>query len=226
MSHSLPFNNTNFKTQSHSSARFPLRVREVHSNQFLECCSCINLLKQWMILFTCDLQASQKQWKASSFWMKHKNYPTEHILLSHKVILFKTLVLCFLLLVSFGFCFPLGIVFFIPLHVFPLKRYHFHRWVRSTWIPHLFSFQSQELFWAMPWGTVCLTNMQQPFEAGQRHVGNYHALAGNECNYLGNINSAAQDSFPDSVVSPCAPRRRGGSQACTMALLAAKITYK
>lgn len=111
MSHSLPFNNTNFKTQSHSSARFPLRVREVHSNQFLECCSCINLLKQWMILFTCDLQASQKQWKASSFWMKHKNYPTEHILLSHKVILFKTLVLCFLLLVSFGFCFPLGIVF-------------------------------------------------------------------------------------------------------------------
>lgn len=112
MSHSLPFNDTNFNTQSHSSARFPL----IHSNWFLECCSCINLLKQRMILFGCDLQASQKQWKASSFRMKYKHYPTEHIPLSQKVILFKTLVLCFLLLVwflvgFFGLCFPLGVVF-------------------------------------------------------------------------------------------------------------------
>lgn len=75
MSHSLPFNNTNFKTQSHSSARFPLRVREVHSNQFLECCSCINLLKQWMILFTCDLQASQKQWKPHPFGWNTRTTP-------------------------------------------------------------------------------------------------------------------------------------------------------
>lgn len=81
-------------------------------------------------------------------------------------------------------------------------------------------------FWAMPCETVCLTNMQQPFEAGQRHVGNYHALTGNECNYWGNINSAKQDLFPGfSGVTLCS-LVTGSSQACTMALLTAKITYK
>lgn len=54
--------------------------------------------------------------KASSFWKKYKHYPAEHIPLSQKVILFKTLILCFLMLVwfvvgFFGFCFPLGIGF-------------------------------------------------------------------------------------------------------------------
>lgn len=78
----------------------------------------------------------------------------------------------------------------------------------------------------MPCGTVCLANIQQPFEAGQRHVGNYHALTGNECNYLGNMNSAAQDLFPGfSGVTLCSPAT-GGSQACTMALSTAKIAYK
>lgn len=51
--------------------------------------------------------------------MKYKHYHTEQVLLSQKVIVFKTLGLCFLLLVWFfvGFClfvclcFPLGIVF-------------------------------------------------------------------------------------------------------------------
>lgn len=123
MSHSLPFNNTNFSTQSHSSARFPL----IHSNWFLECCSCINLLKQRMILFGCDLQASQKQWKASSFWMKYKHYPTEHIPLSQKMILFKTgfvfsdagLVFSWL----FRFMVSSWDCFFIPLHVSSLQKY-------------------------------------------------------------------------------------------------------
>lgn len=55
--------------------------------------------------------------------MKYRHYPSEHIPPSQKVILFKTLVLCFLMLVwffvgFFGFCFPLGITSFIPRHVF------------------------------------------------------------------------------------------------------------
>lgn len=129
------------------------------------------------------------------------------------------LVFCWL----FWFLFSSWDWFFIPLHVSSLQKCHFNGWVCSSRIPDLLPCQRQQPFGPCHVG-LCLTNMQQPFEAGQRHVGNCHALTGNECNYLGNINSTAQDSR-FSGATMCSPAM-GGSQACTMALLTAKITYK
>lgn len=110
------------------------------------------------------------------------------------------LIFCWFLLVS---AFLLGLFFYSITCLFsaevPLSQVSMlHQNSRFTPMPKI------RAFLAMPCGTACLTNMQQPFQAGQRHVGNHHALAGNECNDCGNINSTAQDPFPDSVVSPCA----------------------